>query len=154
MFSFIANMGFTNQTAFAAHSPQSSPLPKVVNVKCTSNAPLWGTLNPIFFSYDPSEKIMSLSFEMDNQKTILTGEIDSSYTPRTKNKIRFQKKDGNTNFDELTTEAYICNIMASKSLLSAVAGASSDRPSEKSNDRSLNLTCRGESFENSYYNCE
>src|SRR5689334_1229544 len=107
---------------------------------CTSDSPLWSTIDNVKFAYDSSAKTMSMKFNDGNDDVTVTGKIDANFKSRAGSMVRFTKLDGDIDFSELTAESYLCEILASQSLVAP-----------NSNGGTLTLRCRGESFENSKY---
>lgn len=110
---------------------------------CESPSPLWNSVVGVQFSYDSVSQQMNLSFEMDSEVIKMSGTIDKKYHSRMPNMFRFVDAKGNYDYSELTSESYVCEILADQKLLSA-----------NSTGGKLVLRCRGESFENGYYTCK
>ena len=110
---------------------------------CESPSPLWNSVEGVRFSYDSVNQAMNLSFDLDGDVVSMSGTIDKNYKSRMPNMFRFVDAKGSYDYSELTSESYICEILADQKLLSA-----------NSTGGKLVLRCRGESFENGYYSCK
>jgi hypothetical protein len=113
---------------------------------CKSNDALWDYVRDPQFTYDTDKKTMTASYEdLDNPGKFrqAQGVIDNSYKPKTAGKVRFVQTDGRNFSDFLTDDSYACDFMATADLLKvgSVGGK-------------LNFTCRGESFQNAWYDCK